>query len=97
MEDDDDDDQEMEEEEEERGGELLELRPRMAYFRYGHILLYPILYFSVFVCLSVRYRFSRQPLNHLPSNLAGVFDMVPERQLSILVSNECIFNDLLQD
>ena len=45
-------------------------------------------------CLSVRYRFSRQPLNHLLSNLAGVFDMVPERQLSILVSIGCIINEL---
>ena len=52
-----------------------------------------ILYFSVFV-LSVRYRFSRQPLNRLLWNLAGVFDIVPERQLSILVPNGCIINDL---
>ena len=47
------------------------------------------------VCVSVRYRFSRQPLNRLLSNLAGVFDMMSERQLSILVSNGCIINDLL--
>ena len=42
----------------------------------------------------VRYRFSRQPLNRLFWNLARVFDMMSERQLSILVSNGCIINDL---
>ena len=45
-------------------------------------------------CLFVRYRFSRQPLNRLLWNLTRVFDMVSERQLSILVSNGCIINDL---
>ena len=46
-------------------------------------------------CVSVRYHFSRQPLNHLLWNLAGVFDTVSERQLSILVTNGCIISDLL--
>ena len=46
------------------------------------------------VCMFVRYRFSRQPLNRSFWNLARVFDMMSERQLSILVSNGCIINDL---
>ena len=45
-------------------------------------------------CVSVRYRFSRQPLNRLLWNLAGVFDLVSERQLNILMSNGCKINDL---
>ena len=57
-----------------------------------HLLSIYILLLSV--CVSVRYRFSRQPLNRLLWNLAGVFDVVSERQLSILVSNGCIINDL---
>ena len=45
-------------------------------------------------CLFVRYRFSRQPLNRLLSNFAYVFNMMSERQLSILGSNTCTINDL---
>ena len=55
---------------------------------------HPILYFSVFVCVFVCYRFSRQPLNRLLWNLARCFEMVSERQLTILVSIGCIFNEL---
>ena len=46
------------------------------------------------VCLSVRYRFSRQPLNRLFWNFAWCFEMISERQLSILVPNGCIINEL---
>ena len=44
-------------------------------------------YFSLFVCLFVRYQFSPQPLNHLPSNLTQGFSVILERQLSILGPN----------
>ena len=53
-----------------------------------------ILYFSMCVCLFVCYRFSRQPLNRLLWNLARCFEMISERQLTILVSIGCIFNEL---
>ena len=57
---------------------------------------YPILYFSVFVCLLfVRYHFSRQPLNHLLSNLAWVFIMLRCSQLSILVYGGCSVSKLV--
>ena len=49
------------------------------------------------VCLYVCYRFSRQPLNRLFWNLRWAFDMMSERQLSILGPNGCIGNDLSQD
>ena len=43
----------------------------------------------------VRYRFSRQPLNRLIWNFAWCFEMVSERQLTILVTIGCIINELL--
>ena len=45
----------------------------------------------VSVCLL---RFSQQPLNRSLWNLTGVLVVVPERQLSILVSIGCIISDL---
>ena len=46
------------------------------------------------VCLCVCYRFSRQPLNRLLWNLTRCFEMVSERQLTILVSIGCVFNPI---
>ena len=57
-----------------------------------NMMINPILYFSMCVC--VCYRFSRQPLNRLLWNLARCFEMISERQLTILVSIGCIFNEL---
>ena len=45
-------------------------------------------------CLSVCYRFSRQPLIRLLWNLTRCLEMKSERQLIILVSIGCIFNEL---
>ena len=42
----------------------------------------------------VRYRFSWQQLSHLLWNLAGDFDIMSERRLSIWGPNGCIINDL---
>ena len=75
------------------GGERRVINSHASTVFNGRAQLVYILILSV--CVSVRYRFSRQPLNRLLSNLAGVFDMMSERQLSILVSNGCIINDLL--
>ena len=46
------------------------------------------------VCMFVCYRFSRQPLNRLLWNLARCFEMISERQLTILVSIGCVFHEL---
>ena len=48
----------------------------------------------MYICMYVCYRFSRQPLNRLLWNLAWCFEMVPERQLSILVSIGCVIIEL---
>ena len=55
----------------------------------------PILYFSMYVCmfLYLLYR-SRQLLNHLSSNLSWCFEMVSDRELSVLVTIGCIFSEL---
>ena len=48
----------------------------------------------MYVCVYVCYRFSRQPLTRLIWNFPGIFVMMSERQLNILVPSGCIINDL---
>ena len=48
----------------------------------------------MYVCEFVSYRFSRQPLTRLFWNFAWCFEIMSERQLSILVSIGCIITEL---
>ena len=66
-------------------------------FRYTFLCLFfknHLVIIFLNVCMYVCYRFSRQPLNRLLWNLAWCFEMVPERQLSILVSIGCVIIEL---
>ena len=56
------------------------------------VIMYVLYYISQ--CMYVSYRFSQQPLTRLFWNFAWCFEIMSERQLSILVSIGCIITEL---